>query len=384
MKPTPRTLIQAAVCLGCLLPSSGWSQPNYTNYVQLRTFGFPVTPAIHPQASVIEGSDGKLYGTAREGGSAAGGAIFSVNKDGSGYAEIHTFTNSPSDGVNPQAAVTEGSDGALYGTTPNGGSAGMGILFKVNKDGSGYTLLHSFTNAPGDGANPTAQLIQGSDGLLYGTTTRGGAATNGTIFKLSKSGSGYNMLFAFPNPVVNGRLPNGIVEGSDGALYGTTATGGATTNGTVFKLSKDGSAFSVLYSFTGSDGADPQAAVIEGSDGKLYGTTAEGGSTSAGTVFRLNKDGTAYEVLRSFIGGAVDGADPQTGLLRASDGALYGTTVAGGTANLGTVFKVDANASAFTILHSFTNSPLDGATPVAGLIEASDGQLYGTTPELLT
>ena len=150
---------------------------------------------------------------------------------------------------------------------------------------------------------------------------------NGTVFKLNKDGSGYAVLYNFGSQGNDGYLPDAVIEGSDGALYGTTQSDGWTGNGTVFKLNKDGSGYAVLYNFgsQGNDGAYPCAGVVEGSDGALYGTTQWGGRTGNGTVFKLNKDGSGYAVLYNFGSQGNDGANPAAGLVEGPDGALYGT-----------------------------------------------------------
>ena len=181
----------------------------------------------------------------------------------------------------------------------------------------------------------------------------------------------------------NGATPYaGLVQGSDGYFYGTTSGGGTNNTGTVFKINPS-EALTSLYSFTGgTDGANPQAGLVQGSDGNLYGTTVNGGTNNAGTVFKISATGV-LTTLYSFSGGS-DGGNPQAGLVQGSDASFYGTTSGGGTNNTGTVFKISTNG-ALTRLYSFgsvqdTNGvALDGAGPVAGLVQGSDGSFYGTT-----
>jgi uncharacterized repeat protein (TIGR03803 family) len=229
--------------------------------------------------------------------------------------------------------VVEGSDGALYGTTFSSGPNGGGTVFKVNKDGSGFRILHSFSVSSGDGRYPTATVVEGSDGALYGTTHSGGTNDAGTVFKLSKDGSDYAVVHHFTRGPGDGWVPEApLVEGSDGALYGTTTYGGITNPspdgfGTVFKLNKDGSAYTVLYSFGGFTSDGGPSGLVEGSDGALYGTTVYGGYDSVGgTVFRLNKDGSGYLMLHSFGGFDFpgDGLCPQGGWWRPPTGCCMG------------------------------------------------------------
>jgi len=308
----------------------------------------------------LKGGDGALYGTTASGGFGSG-TVFKLRKDGNGNFTIHTILKNfgGSDGNYPIASLLEGSDGALYGTTSEGGSNGHGIVFRLRKDGNGnytqYTIVRDFIYF--DGADPWASLMQGSDGALYATTISGGMG-HGVAFKLSTDGAGnysiYTDLRYFM--IINGATPYAsLMEGSDGALYGTTYGGGSGGSGTVFELTKDGSGnftiYTVLKSFTGGDGGSPSAGLMEGADGVLYGTTYQGGGGGYGTVFKLNKDGTgnytAHNVMKNFTG--IDGSYPQAGLVAASDGALYGTTYWGGSGGYGIVFKIGCSSGWYLI-----------------------------------
>lgn len=378
--------------LGCTKPANPLIQPNYhviKNFVDLGS-----TPT-----SLIEGSDRNLYGTMSAGGGKGEGVVYKLNKDGSGYTVLHSFTGyeNDEDGSSPQGLV-EGSDGALYGTTQIGGRPsgdlyplGSGTVFKVNKDGSGYTVLHCFHGLSGDGVAPWAGLVEGRDGALCGTTLEGGAKSAGTVFKLSKDGGGYRVLHSFFASQTDGFKPMaGLLAGSDGALYGTTDGGGnvpvVAGAGTVFKLNPDGSGYKLLHSFPDkpSDGRFPRSSLSEGRDGALYGTTQAGGKNDWGTVFKLLKDGSGYRLLHSFTGyeNSGDGADP-SGLALGSDGALYGTTKFHGRNNGGTAFKLNPDGSGFTVLRNFPGAEGDGQNPSASMVQGSDGALYGITTTTL-
>jgi uncharacterized repeat protein (TIGR03803 family) len=233
--------------------------------------------------------------------------------------------------------------------------------------------LYSF---PVGSSDPYCGLVQGSDGNFYGTTGAGGASDDGTVFKITPSGTETG-LYAFATTGTNGQTPYaGLIQGTDGNFYGTTYFGGANGFGTVFKVTPSGIE-TVLYSFAGgSDGEHPYAAVIQGGDGDFYGTTYQGGSGGYGTVFRLTPSGTET-VLYSFAGGTSDGATPEAGVIQGSDGNFYGNTLQGGAAGLGTVFKLTPSGTE-TILHSFAGGS-DGASPAANLLQGSDGNLYGST-----
>jgi uncharacterized repeat protein (TIGR03803 family) len=281
------------------------------------------------------------------------------------------------------------------------------------------TTLHSFTGT-NDGANPEAALVQDSDGNFYGTTEYGGTNDAGTVFKISAIGA-LTILHSFTGTNDGANPVAGLVQGSDGNFYGTTEYGGTNDSGTVFKISADG-ALTSLYSFTGTnDGANPDACLVQGSDGNFYGTTVNGGNfgyalegqpanlfprvVSYGTVFKISTNGAlttlyAFGTVTNAPGYVVDGANPEAGLVRGSDGNFYGTTFAGGRygavsapgitlyyiVSYGTVYKISTNG-ALTTLYSFgTNEgsfgvALDGSNPEAGLVQGSDGDFYGTTTE---
>jgi uncharacterized repeat protein (TIGR03803 family) len=249
-------------------------------------------------------------------------------------------------------------------------------VFKLDTTGT-ETVLYSFTGGA-DGAYPGAGVIQDSAGNLYGTTYEGGASESGVVFKLDTTGT-ETVLYSFTGGADGGNPEAGVIRDSAGNLYGTTPFGGVSGVcyagcGVVFKLDTSGTE-TVLYSFTGgADGGSPNAGVIRDSAGNLYGTTPIGGASGYGVVFKLDTTGTET-ALYSFTGGA-DGGYPAAGVIQASAGNLYGTTQAGGVSGSGVVFKLDP-AGAETVLYSFTGGA-DGGAPFAGLIRNSAGNLYGT------
>jgi uncharacterized repeat protein (TIGR03803 family) len=340
-----------------------------------------------PLAALVEGADGLLYGTTADGGAYNWGVVFKVGKSGSGFLRVHDF--SPSVGAFPYAKLLKGTDGALYGTTSRGGAHGSGIVFKLISASVGFPFnklqtLHAFDfNDMTNGSYPYAGLIEGSDGALYGTTLNGGQSRDGIVFKVKKDGTGFVNLHDFAGS--DGSQPyGGVVEGSDDALYGTAYSGGAFASGVVFKVNKDGSGFLKLHDFNYADrenGAFPYAGLVEGSDGALYGTTESGGAFFGGIVFKMNKDGSGFLMLVNFdLVHGPTGGHPEAELIEGSDGALYGTTAAGGTGFYGVVFKVNKDGGGFLKLHEFSyTDPANGSHPYAGLVEGSDGALYGTT-----
>ncbi len=247
------------------------------------------------------------------------------------------------DGEYPVAGLVQGTDGNFYGTTPEGGANGGGTVFKITPTGT-LTTLYSFCaqNNCADGANPAAGLVQATDGNFYGTTYAGGANGYGTVFKITPSGT-LTTLYSFCSKggCADGSYPEaGLVQATDGNLYGTTfaATfdGGANGDGTVFKITPSGT-LTTLYSFSGPDGANPWAGLVQATDGNFYGTTYAGGANGDGTVFKTPLTGI-LTTLHSFDG--TDGAGPEAGLVQATDGNFYGTTFYGGTNGAGTVFRL--------------------------------------------
>ncbi len=250
---------------------------------------------------------------------------------------LHSFNGG--DGRSPEATLVQGSDGNFYGTTPLGGAHFKGTVFKIDAAGS-LTTLHSFSGSPGDGAVPVAGLVQGTDGNFYGTTASGGELFQGTVFRITPAGA-LTVLHSFSGYPGQGAVPfAGLVQGSDGNFYGTTALGGAHFKGTVFKIDAAGS-LTTLHSFSGSpgEGANPVAGLVQGSDGNFYGTTALGGTHFKGTVFNIDATGN-LTTLHSFSGSPSEGALPFAGLVQGSDGNFYGTTVLGGAHGAGTVFTL--------------------------------------------
>ena len=323
-----------------------------------------------PTAGVIRDSAGNLYGTTYSGGTGGAGVVYELDAAGHETA-LYSFTGG-ADGGFPSAGVIPDSAGNLYGTTEYGGTAGLGVVFKLDTAGH-QTVLYSFTNSA-DGSQPAAGVIRDSAGNLYGTTYSGGTGGAGVVYELDAAGQ-ETVVYSFPS-AVDGALPiAGVIRDSAGNLYGTTVFGGTANAGVVYKLDATGHE-TVLYTFTGgADGNTPWGGVIRDSAGNLYGTTSGGGPAGAGAVYRLDTAGN-YTVLYSFTGGA-DGGNPYAGVIRDSAGNLYGTTAWGGTAYWGVVYKLDT-AGHETVLYSFTGGT-DGGYPRAGVIRDSAGNLYGTT-----
>lgn len=337
---------------------------------------------MNPYGALIS-SNSTLYGTANCGGNTGAGTVFALSAAGTNFVTLHNFAalgGSPlinSDGAEPYAGVAL-SGNRLYGSAEEGGSAGGGAVFAVNPEGSGFTNLHNFTATMSDGPKltnsdgfaPQAGLLV-SGNRLYGTAVAGGSGGSGTIFALNADGTGFTNLHNFGARITNSL---GVNTNSDGAgpvarlvlssntLYGTAPNGGSSGNGTIFALNTDGTGFRILHTFsdlenhTNSDGATPHAGLVL-SGSTLYGAAEYGGSSGNGTIFALNSDGTGFTNIYYFSflyppGTNSDGTYPY-GTLILSGNTLYGTALFGGDSDSGTVFSLKKDGTCFTTLHSF-------------------------------
>ncbi len=358
-----------------------------------------------PNPSLVQGPSGDLYGSTYSGGvdvakETAAGTLFKITLEGT-LTVLHEFCalSNCSDSGGPTGVIFA-SDGNLYGTTVNSGQFGGGTVFKMTLDGA-LTTLHTFCMVEGcaDGYVPSGSLLQASDGNFYGTTTSQGLYGGGTAYRITPSGT-LTPLYSFCQlkNCADGSAPTGsLVQAADGALYGTTRTGGTNGYGTVFKMTLSG-AMTTLYSFCSQkgtknngvlclDGNTPTAGLVLADDGNLYGTTNLGGINGQdfGTIFRISTSGV-LTTLYSFCSkaGCPDGYHPSATLRQASDGYLYGSNLLGGVAGgygSGTLFRVTLGGT-LTTLHQFCHAEVtncaDGISPGA-ILQTRDGGLYGTT-----
>ena len=341
-----------------------------------------------PAGTLVQGSDGNFYGTASDTGFSGQGTVYKLTSSGT-FTLLHSFTGL-SDGGVPRSGLIQASDGDFYGDTEGGGVCG--VAYKITASGT-LTPLHEFAGGAGDGCQPFGPLVQASDGNFYGTTYLGGGSTTcqygcGTVFKMTAAGA-VTLLHAFclQSGCPDGYTPtDGLVQGSDGNLYGETLFGGPNGYGAIFKITTSGT-MTTLASFNYSDGSQPSGGLVQGRDGNFYGTTSQGGAAGgqAGTVFMMTPSGT-LTTLHNFcsLSLCADGAASSAGLLQASDGNFYGTTAGGGTHGYGTAFAITPSGT-LTTLYNFCSlggtTCTDGSYPYAGLIQASDAKLYGVTSQ---
>ncbi|HEY0256987.1 MAG TPA: choice-of-anchor tandem repeat GloVer-containing protein, partial [Candidatus Methylacidiphilales bacterium] len=301
------------------------------------------------------------------------------------YTILHSFKDgsTPSDGFVPNGTLVQDSDGNFYGTTQFD-PGNYGVLYRITPQGA-ESVVHHFGDGTisYDGKYPLSGAIKAADGNLYGSTSNGGNTLNGAVYKMTPQGI-VSTMYSVTAGHLGTQLASPVVQGTDGNFYGTAQFGSSVGDGALFKLTPQGVA-TLLHSFgDGSvayDGAYPVNAMIQGPDGNFYGTTPSGGSAGLGTLYRVTPQGV-MTILHHFGDGSVtnDGASPQSALLAGSDGNLYGTTDAGGSAQKGTLFTFSPQQGV-TILHSFGDGSVanDGTAPQAALIQLSDGNYYGTT-----
>jgi len=336
------------------------------------------------RGGLLLATDGNFYGISLAGGKSIG-AIARITPAGV-LTVVHSLQNSD-EGYDAYAGMMQAADGNFYGTTFHGGEKGGGVVYRLTPDGT-YTVLRHLGENKLDAYFPYTGLVQAGDGNLYGTSLRGGTNDKGTIFRISLPDNQFTLLHSFSG--ADGENPEGtLIVGADGNLYGTTLQGGSDSRGTIYRLSIAGSAVvTSLYSFpslgafndngqaTNATGANPRAGLLLAADGNFYGTAYQGGPAGWGTLFRMTPAG-AVTLVHSFTGPLAGGAYPQAPVVQDADGNLYGTTEMGGGLHRGTAWRVSP-AGQFNMLHSFTGGTFDGSNPWAPLL-ITGGKIYGVS-----
>ena len=386
---------QSIVSIGGQLPGAttiySYGGPQFTPQTGADTF--------NADYGLVQLNNGAIYGVGNSGGINAAGTFFQITPAGV-ETILYAFGNYPplGDASKPAGPLLVGNDGNFYGVSANGGVHSVGTVYRITPTGS-LTVLYSFSgysavNGGGafgstDGAVPHGALVEDSQGNFYGTTYNGGVNGIGAAFKLTPAGVA-TTLHSF-GAGTDGSYPNGgLTLGKDGNLYGTTPSGGVYNQGTVFSISSSG-AYALLYSFGAAtgDGNKPDAGLTMASDGNLYGTTVYGGQFGYGSVFRVTPGGgTAVIYSFNFQAGGAEGASPDGGVIQATDGNLYGLTESGGLYGSGTLYRVTLSG-AEQVLHAFSgqvpgggngvSGSIDLADPTSRLLQASDGSFYATS-----
>ncbi|HVM60691.1 MAG TPA: choice-of-anchor tandem repeat GloVer-containing protein [Verrucomicrobiae bacterium] len=369
---TSRSLITLASTI-LLLAATANTQAQLT---VLHTFAGPPSDGSLPAFGSLAQNGSTLYGMTESGGASDSGMVFRVNTDGSGFTTLHSFGSLRYDGSDPIGSLLlDGS--TLYGMTYQGGSNSVGTVFKINTDGSGYAILHSFAGGASDGGGPVGSLIS-ADSTLYGMTSYGGSHDFGTIFQISTNGTGYSVLHSFVGGADDGAIPEGDLALFNSVLYGLTEWAGTSGSGVVFRVHTDGNYFEVIHSFVGGEGDGLQPYGSLTTDGfTLYGTTGWGGSSNNGTVFSILPDGSGFSLLHSFAGHPNDGSAP-FGNVTMVGSNLYGMSYLGGRSDYGTVFRANLDGSGYTNLYSFVGFPTEGANPLSSFTLVNSN-LYAMT-----
>jgi uncharacterized repeat protein (TIGR03803 family) len=412
------SLLSGALALAILfsIPTAHAAQPP----VLTSLYSFQGTPdGASPEADLVMGADGQLYGTTITGGAYGWGSVYALTPSDGSWTEqvLYSFTGG-SDGASPQSILTVSGSGNIYGTTYSGGSMGYGTIFQLTPPTAGgawtESVLHNFGVNSLDGTNPQTKLLLSATGNLYGTTYSGGLSGLGVVFQFSLATSDERILYNFQGGTDGANPQSGLLADEGRKFFGTTYQGGAPGYGTVFQLTLGkGGVWNekVLYSFTGgADGGVPNPGLFldRSGSGILYGSTFWGGNiddclesgypAGCGVVFSLTPPTQAGQpwteaVLYAFTGATPDGAHPYPNLIIGVGGTLYGTTLSGGTREdncftaayrgCGTIFRLSPPAESGgdwtnMILHVFRNS--DGGSPY-GMIRgpAGSGVFYGTT-----
>ncbi|WP_158267665.1 choice-of-anchor tandem repeat GloVer-containing protein [Adhaeribacter arboris] len=333
-------------------------------------YTFTRNNGYRPYGDLLQGPDGNFYGLTFYGGTFDMGTIFKLSPTGK-HTVLHHF-NGTSRGGRPDGSLVRGKDGNFYGLTTLGGANQYGTIFKITLSGT-FTLLHTFEITTG--GTPVGNLVQGKDGEFYGFTRYGGENFGGTIYRISPTG-GYKVIYHFTYGGEIGDTPKrGLLRGKDGSLYGTTMNGGYWGNGTLFKLTTNGTV-GVLHSFSPLEEGGRAGGLMQGTDGYLYGMNEIGGPQNDGIIYRIMPTGKNFKILMA-LPGTFGGVASRGSLVQGQDGFFYGMTEYGGTYNYGTIFKLCSDGS-YTILRSLDDLN-DGGLPVGDLLLGKDGNFYGLT-----
>ena len=336
----------------------------------LTSFGLFNTVGLNPVGNLVIDPAGNTFGMTNGGGMHGLGTIFELSSDHQSLTTLFSF--SATDGEDPQAGLARDSGGDLFGTTSYGGSAGDGTLFELSANHQTLTTLVNFNSSTG--INPYAAVTLDVSGDIFGTTLRGGTGNNGTIFELSANHQTFTTLVNM-NSSSGGGIYSSVIFDASGNLFGNGFGGGSGGDGIVFELSANHQVFTTLASFNGSNGSNPIGGMVIDSAGNLYGTTSSGGQ-SYGTVFKISANHSTFNQLVTFSSG--NGADPRGSLTIDKSDDIFGTTFSGGNYSNGTIFEITPNQQ--TTLNTLVNFSTIGSEEVtAGVTFDAGGDVLGTT-----
>ncbi len=363
-----RTVVWRIGLIGAFILLAGGAVPVHAQFTQLHDLDFP--SGNYPYGKPVI-KDGFIYDVARFGGTSGFGVVYRIKTDGTLYTVLHNFNFV--NGAHPFAGLLRKGT-TLYGVCTEGGNSGVGTVFKVKTDGTGFAILHNF--AVGSGFFPSGRLIHHTvTDYLYGTTVYGGTNLAGTVFRIKRTGAGFSVVKNLT--AAKGAYPYAGLVLHGGKLFGHTYSGGTSGLGTVFKLAISGTGYAAIHHFAGGagDGENGNFGSLVSDGSFLYGMTFYGGASGDGTVYKINASGTSFSTLHEFI--FTDGYFPYGGLLRMGS-TLYGMCYAGGAKNNGVLFKIMTNGTGHTTLHDF-DSAASGSYYPAGTPGTDGTSIFGST-----
>ncbi|MBL7897001.1 MAG: hypothetical protein JNJ99_00610, partial [Crocinitomicaceae bacterium] len=329
-----------------------------------------------PEGDLIQANNGKLYGLMMTEGINNAGTIFEFDIDLGAFTKLADFTPAVT-GENPRGTLIQGSNGKLYGMTQTGGSSDYGVIFEYDITGATLNPIHEFVDYL-LGAHPhRGALIEQGPGLFVGMVSGGGLAGYGVIFEFNSTTSNYQTRIDINTK--NGYVPHqSLLLANDGTLYGVTSFGGSYNKGVVFSYDPGTNTFINKASFDGASlGSSPKSSLIQASNGKIYGTTYDGGINNLGVIFEY--DPIIDTLINLFdFDGAINGQNPSATLLEASNGKFYGVTPQGGTNNVGVLFEYDPLTDIYINKINFDGASF-GSSPYGGLFLSSNNKIYGLT-----
>jgi len=318
----------------------------------------------------------RLWGTTINGGPTGAGEIFKIAEDGSGFQVVYNFQGTPTGtGTEPWGDLMLCSNGLIYGTDYSGGDSATGVIFSIDPITYNYIKVHDFHSL--EGYLPYSGLIEASDHKLYGVTRDGGTLTDGVLYSMDPVNNSYNILHNFGS---EGRWPQGklLFIDSTNTLYGLCSGGGVYGYGVIFSYDISGGIYSELFDFNDTIGSGPEVSLLLGNDGKLYGNTYTGGANQCGVIFSYDMTTNTFSKLYDFV--ASTGKFPMASLIQANNGKLYGTTYSGGSnINYGVLFSYDLTDSTYTDLLNYNG--FNGGANQGSLLKGSDGKIYGINYE---
>ena len=341
--------------------------------VYTRKFDFSSSSGENPLGSLIQASNGKLYGMTSGGGANNSGVLFEYDLGTNVYTKKFEF--SYANGGSPFGSLTQASNGKLYGMTSQGGADYVGVLFEYDPGTNVYTKKFEFSGA--DGGIPYGSLLEAANGKLYGMTGFGGASGDGVLFEYDPGTDVYTKKFDFSS--ASGENPLGsLIQASNGKLYGMTSAGGANNEGVLFEYDAATNVLIKLFDFSTASGSNPYGSLLEAANGKLYGMTFEGGANSEGVLFEYDAGTNVYT--KKFDFSSTIGTQPYGSLIQAVNGNLYGMTANGGSNYEGVLFEYDGATDVYTKKVDFSTA-VNGGRPFGSLIQASNGKLFGLTSD---